>query len=116
VEVLNRKKTAQVNSVLNYIANTKTCRSLQLVSYFGETTASKCGICSVCKTQNAKLSNREMQHLATKILVLLEGNDLNSREISEKLTFAETDILKVLRLLIDSNKIKIDPKNQYYLN
>src|SRR5690606_6098571 len=98
VEALNRKKTAQLNSVLNYIANTNTCRSVQLVSYFGETTASKCGICSVCKTQNSKLSNREIEHLAKQILAILESGDLSSREISEKLTFAETDILKVLRL------------------
>ena len=116
VEALNRKKTAQVNSVLNYIANTNTCRSVQLVSYFGETTASKCGICSVCKTQNSKLSNREIEHLAKQILAILESCDLSSREISEKLTFAETDILKVLRLLIDAGKIKINPKKQYYLN
>ncbi|MEH6765055.1 MAG: ATP-dependent DNA helicase RecQ [Aequorivita antarctica] len=116
VEALNRKKIVQVNSVLNYIANTKTCRSVQLVSYFGETTASKCGICSVCRTQNSKLSNREMQQITTQILALVEGGHLSSREISEKLTFAETDILKVLRLLMDTEKIKVNPKNQYYLN
>ncbi|KXN99981.1 ATP-dependent DNA helicase RecQ [Aequorivita aquimaris] len=116
VEALNRKKKAQVNSVLNYIANTKTCRSVQLVMYFGETTASKCGICSVCKTQTKKLSKTEMQQLAEQILALLEEAELTSREISEKLTFAETDILKVLRLLMDAEKINANPKNQYYLN
>lgn len=116
VEALNRKKKAQVNSVLNYIANTKTCRSVQLVMYFGETTASKCGICSVCKTQTKKLSKTEMQQLAEQILTLLEEAELTSREISERLTFAETDILKVLRLLMDAEKINANPKNQYYLN
>lgn len=116
VEALNRKKKAQVNSVLNYIANTKTCRSIQLVMYFGETTASKCGICSVCKTQTKKLSKTEMQQLAEQILALLEEAELTSREISERLTFAETDILKVLRLLMDAEKINANPKNQYYLN
>lgn len=116
VEALNRKKKAQVNSVLNYIANTKTCRSVQLVMYFGETTASKCGICSVCKTQTKKLSKTEMQQLAEQILALLEEAELTSREISERLTFAETDILKVLRLLMDAEKINANPKNQYYLN
>lgn len=116
VEALNRKKKAQVKSVLNYIANTKTCRSVQLVMYFGETTASKCGICSVCKTQTKKLSKTEMQQLAEQILALLEEADLTSREISERLTFAETDILKVLRLLMDAEKINANPKNQYYLN
>lgn len=115
VEALNRKKTAQVNSVLHYIDNNKTCRSVQLVSYFGETTASKCGICSNCNTQISRLSNKEMQLLAKQILALLEGGDLSSREISEKLTFTETNVLKVIKLLLDAEKIKINPKNQYYL-
>jgi ATP-dependent DNA helicase RecQ len=116
VEALNRKKVAQVNSVLHYIENTETCRSIQLVSYFGENTATKCGICSVCKKQNANLSRKEMQQLAKQILLLLEGDDLSSREISERLTFAEADILKVIRALMDAGKIKIDPKNKYFLN
>ncbi|OAD92710.1 recombinase RecQ [Aequorivita soesokkakensis] len=116
VEALNRKKVAQVNSVIHYIENTETCRSVQLVSYFGETTAAKCGICSVCKKQNDNLSRKEMQQLAKQILLLLEGDDLSSREISERLTFAEADILKVIRALMDAGKIKIDPKNKYFLN
>lgn len=116
VEALNRKKTAQVNSVLHYIDNIKTCRSVQLVSYFGETTATKCGICSVCKKENSSISKNEMQQLAKKILLLLEGDDLSSREISERLTFAEADILKVIRALVDAEKIKINPTNKYYLN
>lgn len=116
VEALNAKKKSQVNSVLRYIDNTTTCRSVQLVTYFGESTASKCGICSVCKLQPSKLSKNDIQKLARQILNLLEEAELTSREISEKLTFAETDILKVLRLLMDAEKIKTNPKNQYYLN
>ncbi len=115
VETLNQKKKAQVNSVLHYIENTKTCRSLQLVSYFGETTATKCGICSVCKSQSSNLSKKELQQIAENILVLLEGDDLSSREISERLTFAETDILKVIKLLLDAEKININTRNKYFL-
>lgn len=116
VETLNRKKEAQVQSVLQYIADTKTCRSVQLVSYFGETTATPCGICSVCKGNKAKLSKAEMQHVAEQILIALEETELTSREISEKLTFAETDILQALRLLMEAEKIYVNPKKQYYLN
>mgnify|MGYP006201440511 CR=1 FL=1 len=101
--------------MLQYIENTKTCRSVQLVSYFGDTTASKCGICSNCNTLISNLSNKEMQLLAKQVLALLESGDLSSREISEKLTFTETHVLKVIKLLLDAEKIKINPKNQYYL-
>ena len=116
VAALNRKKKEQVNSVLRYITNTTTCRSVQLVNYFGENTAIPCGICSVCKTKNGKLSNADVQQLASQILALLEESDLNSREISERLTFAETDIIKVIRKLLDVEKIKIDTRNRYYLS
>ncbi len=116
VEALNRRKKAQVNSVLQYIDNTKTCRSVQLVSYFGESTASKCGICSVCKGETTKLSKVEIRQLAHQILAFLEETNLSSRELSEKLTFAEADVLKVIRLLLDAEKIKMNIKNQYYLN
>ncbi len=115
VEALNRKKTAQVNAVLNYIANTKTCRSVQLVSYFGESTAGKCEICSVCQSQTAKLSNRDIQQLANEIEALLELSDLSSREITERLTFAEAEILKTLRLLMEAEKISMNAKRQYFL-
>lgn len=116
VEAQNEKKRAQVNAVLRYLDNTKTCRSVQLVSYFGETTAAACGICSVCNSQKPKSSRRELQKIAKSILLLLESDDLTSREISERLTFAEANILEVLRLLMDAEKIKVNLKNQYYQN
>lgn len=116
VETLNRKKIAQVNSMLQYIENTKTCRSVQLVSYFGETTATPCGICSVCRPRTSKLSKVETKEIAKQILALLEGRDLTSREITERLSFSEESILKVIKLLMDAERIGMTPKNQFYLN
>lgn len=114
VQALNQKKEAQVISVLKYIANTSRCRSIQLVSYFGETSAKECGVCSVCKKNRKSISKAEMRHIAKQILNILKEEQLSSREISEKLTFAEADILKVIRLLLDAERIKINAKNQYY--
>lgn len=116
VAALNQKKKNQVNAVLHYLENTKTCRSVQLVSYFGETTATACGICSVCTLKQTPSSKKELQEIARNIMVLLEEKDLTSREIVETLTFAEANILKTLRLLMDAEKIKVNFKNQYYLN
>ena len=116
VEALNKKKKRQVDAMLHYINNTNTCRSVQLVSHFGETTATPCGICSVCNYEPSKLSKAEAREIAKQILAVLEERDLTSREISERLNFGESNILKVIRLLIDVDKIRITPKNQYYLN
>ncbi len=115
VEALNTKKTAMVHSVLSYIDNDKECRSSQLVSYFGELQAKPCGICSVCISTISSLNNTEANLIAEKIIQLLQDNNYNSREICEKLIFMEKKILKVLQLLLDSKKIKINLRNQYYL-
>ncbi len=112
---LNRKKENEVKSVLTYIKNKKTCRTVQLVSYFGETEAENCGICSVCASQDTSPSKKELALISGKILQLLEESEKTSRELSEKLTFTEAKILVVLRLLQDLEKIKINTKNQYYL-
>jgi len=115
LEELNQKKKEEVKSVLNYIENTTICKSIQLVSYFGEKTAEPCGICSVCASQQSTPSKKEAILISEKILLLLEDIEMTSREISEKLIFAETKIIFVLRLMQDASKIKINTKNQYYL-
>ncbi len=116
VETLNGKKKAQVKAMLSYIENEKTCRSVQLVSYFGEVNAPKCGICSVCSPQRSHLSQAEIKELAKHILILLEEREMTSRELSERLNYTESNIVKTIRLLMDSRKIKLNARNQFYLN
>lgn len=115
VELLNDKKTKQVASVLRYIENDTTCRSLQLVRYFGEVNNEPCGICSVCASQKNTASKKEIKLIAEKIIALLEESEMSSRELSEKSIFTEAKILYVLRLMLDAQKIRLNTKNQYYL-
>ena len=114
VDILNDKKQQQVHSVLNYIENNKICKSIQLLHYFGESISESCGICSVCSSQKSSTTKKEMILISHKILLLLEESEMNSREISEKLTFDESKIVYVLQLLLDSHKIKVNTKNQFY--
>ena len=116
VESLNRKKKEQVAAVLQYIANNKDCRSLQLINYFGESKSVPCGICSVCVSRSNKMDNKEIKKIAAKIQSLLKEKEMSSRELSECTTFAEEKIVKVLHLLIDTEKIYVNSKNQYCLN
>ncbi|WP_432411136.1 RecQ family ATP-dependent DNA helicase [Rasiella sp. SM2506] len=115
IALQKEKKESQVKAVLDYIDNDTTCRSLQLVRYFGEENATKCGICSVCKSEFQKISAEERKLLSEKILLLLEETPQSSRELSEKLTFAETEIVATLRLLLDSKKVSLGVRNRYHL-
>ncbi len=115
IALQKEKKETQVKAVLDYIDNDTTCRSLQLVRYFGEEGAKRCGICSVCSAEFQKISIEERKTLSEKILLLLEETPQSSRELSEKLTFAETEIVATLRLLLDSKKITLGVRNRYHL-
>ncbi|MDG2053047.1 MAG: RecQ family ATP-dependent DNA helicase [Flavobacteriaceae bacterium] len=116
LKALNHKKESEVNAVLHYINNDAICKSLQLVGYFGEKSAENCGICSVCASQKSSPSKKEIQFISEKILLLLEERELSSRILSEKLTFTESKIVIVLRHLQDVEKIRVNTKNEYFLN
>jgi ATP-dependent DNA helicase RecQ len=116
LEALNHKKESEVKSVLNYINDDTICKSVQLVRYFGEKSAEDCGICSVCASQESTPSKKEIQLISGKILLLLEERELSSRILSEKLTFTESKIVIVLRHLQDVEKIRVNTKNEYFLN
>lgn len=115
VEVLNQKKKKQVAAVISYVENNEVCKSLQLVNYFGEKNETPCGICSVCFTDIRTISKSEVKFISEKIIEALKDRQMNSREISEKLTFTEIKILNVLQLLITSEAIQLNSKNQYFI-
>lgn len=116
IENLNDKKASQVASVLGYVKNDSACRSRQLVAYFGELNSKVCGICSVCASSVSVANKEEKKLISEKILIMLEEREMNSREISEKLTFNEAKILHVLQLLMDAEKINVNSKNEYGLS
>ncbi|MAT89349.1 MAG: recombinase RecQ [Flavobacteriaceae bacterium] len=116
VKIHRDRKIAQVKAVLQYIENEKTCRSVQLLRYFGEDAEERCGICSVCAREQTRAGNGEVKMIAAAILEFLEEGPKSSREITENLTFAEAKILHVLTLLLEARKIESNLRNQYHLS
>lgn len=114
--LIKQRKKNQVQAILRYLHNETECRSVQLVSYFGEKNASRCGICSVCRFSNSGLSKKEARILAGRILTCVQKEALSSRQLVEKLNSDETRILEVLRLLSDSGRIRLNAKNEFYIS
>jgi ATP-dependent DNA helicase RecQ len=113
LDIQNNLKKEQFQAVLNYINETKICKSKLLLNYFGEQINENCGICSYCiATQNAK----KQTELAKKNIVdLLQNEDLNSRQIEQKTQFSKDVILDALKYLLDNDTIYIKPNNDYSL-
>jgi ATP-dependent DNA helicase RecQ len=109
----NDKKKQQVQQLLNYVENNNTCRSVQLVTYFGETTASPCGICSVCSSKKETFSKKELLKISKIILLELESGPKTSREIQENINQSQVLVLKTIALLLGNKTISLDQRNRY---
>ena len=109
----NDKKKHQVQQLLCYVDNNNICRSIQLVSYFGETTAEPCGICSVCSVSKKKFSKKELLKSSKLILLELESGPKTSREILENIDNDQAIVLKTIALLLGNNTISLDQRNRY---
>lgn len=113
IELQHQLKHEQIEAVLNYIQNDSVCRSQQLLSYFGEKSTIKCGICSVCISKNSNVIGSNNGNIPSLILEALMTEDLTSRQLVKQLRCSEKDVLKHLSELIEIKKIKITPANTY---
>jgi ATP-dependent DNA helicase RecQ len=101
--------------MLDYLENDSTCKSMQLLAYFGETDVKPCGICSVCTQSKKETAPRNPNSLKKEIIALLEHSDLSSRILTEKLNCSEKEIQNVLQLMLEHNIIAITKTNTYKL-
>ncbi|MDU8886369.1 ATP-dependent DNA helicase RecQ [Yeosuana sp. MJ-SS3] len=114
IEQQNLLKYKQVHAVLGYIKNDNKCRSIQLLEYFGEEHLKNCGNCSVCNA-NTKQPANDKNLLKKQIIEILQSGDHSSRKIAETLVCSESDILNILKELLEYNIISVTNKNTYKL-
>jgi ATP-dependent DNA helicase RecQ len=93
----------------------KRCRSQQLLAYFDEPNAEKCGVCDVCLEEKRRQSAVDVTDDITNEVVQLlttESLDIGSL-ISSMKTGTEKERLDTVRLLLDAGKLKFNGEHYY---
>ncbi len=116
IEQQNKLKQKQVSAMLSYVENTSTCKSIQLLSYFGEKDVKPCGICSICTTVKKTQKPQDLGSIKNKIIELLQNGDYSSRNITANLSCNDEDVKTVIKLLLENNIISITSSNTYKLS
>ncbi len=113
-----RDKKQRIEAVEDFVNDSKTCRSVKLLQYFGEKATQDCGHCDVCRTKKgAENADEKMDKAIASIKSLLkEQSPLSHSEIRSKLKINDTLCLEALRWLLDSNYIKAVSQDVYALN
>jgi ATP-dependent DNA helicase RecQ len=103
---------SKMQAILRYSRNDIVCRSRQLVSYFGDYSASDCGKCDVCLAKKKIQSEKELNpNLFAEIKSSLQDNPKSLEEISQIPGFKSEEISNALRWLNDNGEIQIDLEN-----
>ncbi len=106
-------KKEQVKAVIDYIENDKTCRTVQLLNYFGEANNTNCGKCDACLSKSVNTKASELNRITTYILNQLKVKDLSSRALLDNCNYSEQELIKGLEHLLALDKIDITPTNTY---
>jgi ATP-dependent DNA helicase RecQ len=102
---VKEKYEIRLNKMIEYADSDSHCRSVYLLDYFGEE-SDRCGICDVCRERNElELSKYEFDIILEDIKSILSGENPDAEELVKLIDYPEDRVIKVIRWLLDHNKI-----------
>jgi ATP-dependent DNA helicase RecQ len=105
---VKEKYEIRLNRMIEYADSNHHCRSVFLLDYFGEE-SDRCGICDVCRERNElDLSKYEFDVILDEIKTILSEKKPDPEELVKMIDYPEDKVIKVIRWLLDHNKILKD--------
>jgi ATP-dependent DNA helicase RecQ len=102
---VKEKYEIRLNKMIEYADSDSHCRSVYLLNYFGEE-SDRCGICDVCRERNElDLSKYEFDLILEEIKNILSVKNPDAEELVKQIDYPEDRVIKVIRWLLDHNKI-----------
>jgi ATP-dependent DNA helicase RecQ len=96
----------RMNAMLEYALSNDSCRNNLLLKYFGQPPGKPCGECDVCKSRlEDETSSERIEQIKNELLELLSLNPQYLGELQETLEVKEKTIDKIIRTLLEQEKI-----------
>jgi ATP-dependent DNA helicase RecQ len=109
---VKEKFEIRLSRMIDYADSDNKCRSVTLLDYFGED-SDRCGICDVCRERNElDLSKYEFDLILEEIKAVLKENNPDAEQLVNMIEYPEDKVIKVIRWLLDHDKIIKDENNQ----
>jgi ATP-dependent DNA helicase RecQ len=111
---VREKYELRLNKMINYAESENRCRSTAILEYFGEE-SDRCGICDVCRKRNElDLSKYEFDLILEEIKSVLAKDKPDAEELVKRIGYPEDKVIKVIRWLLDHNKIRPDKDHKLH--
>jgi ATP-dependent DNA helicase RecQ len=100
----------RLQAVIDFVGNNKHCRSLQLLAYFGEKNARRCGKCDVCSNRNSlNLTDIEFDNIREQLHGFLNVRPYPVFELTQMVEgFPEEKVLLTIRWLLQNKFLTKD--------
>ncbi len=109
---VREKYIARLDKMIDYAESANRCRVVMLLDYFGEE-SDRCGACDVCRERNElDLSKYEFDIILEEIKEILSENSPDPEELVKLVGQPEEKVIKVIRWLLDHNKIIQDSSHK----
>jgi len=113
---VKEKYIIRLNRMIDYADSETRCRSVILLDYFGEE-ADRCGVCDVCRERNElDLSKYEFDLILEEIKTILGEKNPDAEDLVKMLDYPEDKVIKVIRWLLDHDKILKDENHKLTWN
>lgn len=113
---VKEKYIQRLNRMIEYAESKNRCRSVMLLDYFGED-SDRCGICDVCRERNElELSRYEFDLIKEEIKNILSKENPDAEKLAKMIDQPEDKVVRVLRWLLDHNKISKDKDHKLSWN
>ena len=113
---VKEKYENRLNKMLEYADSVNKCRSVMLLDYFGEG-SERCGICDICRERNElDLSKYEFDLILEDIKAVLADKTPDAQQLVTIMDHPEEKVIKVIRWLLDHNKIGQDKDHKLTWN
>jgi ATP-dependent DNA helicase RecQ len=113
---VKEKYSARLEKMIDYAESKNRCRSVILLDYFGEE-SDRCGSCDVCRERNElDLSKYEFDIILEEVKSILAENNPDSEELVGMISYPVEKVIKVIRWLLDHNKILQDKDHKLSWN
>lgn len=104
--ILKEKAKQRINSVVNYVHTTTTCRNRLLLTYFDENEHHDCGYCDVC-VENQKHYLEKEEQIKYDIKIAIQQKPYSLQEITEKFNAINSlRFHQIINRMIDDDEIE----------
>jgi len=105
---VKEKYEIRLSKMIDYADSENRCRSVTLLDYFGEE-SDRCGICDVCRERNElDLSKYEFDLILDEVKTIMIDKNPDAEGLVKMIDYPEDKVIKVIRWLLDHNKIVQD--------